>query len=633
MRKSFVPASLFLLALILYLATLAPTVVTIFDDSLELQLAVPTLAIIHPTGYPLYELLAWGTTKLVPLGDPAYRVNLFSALAAAAAVMLLYLTARRLGAGGIPAMAAAFLLAVSPVWASQATIAEVYAFQGAITLFILYAALRWAEETRAGNQRGGDRWLTLLGLGVGMGLAHHRLTFLLLPGLVAFLLWTEPRLITQPRRWVRPLLVLALPLLTYLLLPLRASVGSLDGSYQELGFWKWVMGGGYGAAFIFHNPFGVDRSLTDLLVLARMQYGWLGLAFIFLSLPWWRKRPQAALMLALIALADLLFASVYKVQDIQVFLIPLFIVMALWMALGMHALWARISPLPSNFNAEMVEAVLNANAFQMSMPRAALFLAVSGLILLWPAALAYARWEDMDRSQPPLRAWGVHDYGLDMLSSAAPDGRVVGLLGEMTLIRYFQYDRGMAPGVETVAADDEAQRLEAIAEGVAQGRAVFTTRPLAGLPERFSLNAAGALIRVWPPGQAQPPAPVHPLDEEIMPGVKLAGWDAMMREPRSGPSLRLLLWWRAEMTPASFKVSARLLRPDGSLMAQQDAIPVYRAYPSSLWRPGEMVLDAYNFALDAPPPPQTTLQVILYDPMTGAEFGRWQTPLAPALTR
>jgi hypothetical protein len=430
---------------------------------------------------------------------------------------------------------------------------------------------------------------------------------------VWFLLATDRHLWKEPRRWLAPLVALVLPLLTYALLPLRAHVGSLDGTYAELGFWKWIAGGGYGGAFILENPFGVDRTPLDLLNLARDQFGWLGLIALLLSLPWWRRHPRRAVLLALIALADFLFASVYKVQDIEVFLLPLFIIMALWIALGLDTIWRWMrTPAPS------------------TQPRWQLAAGgiAAALFLLWPAARAYAYWDEADRSQPPLRAWGVHDYGLDMLSSAAPEGRVVGLLGEMTLIRYFQFDRGLYPDVETVAADDDAIRLDAIAQSVASGRDTFTTRPVTGLPERFSLSAWGALIRVWPPGQSQLPAPDHPVEERLLPEVTLTGWAALLREPRSGLSLRLMLWWRADQAPStSFKVSARLLAPDGALIAQQDGIPVYNSYPGTLWRAGETVLDSYNFALDAPPPPGTTLLVILYDPMTGAEFARWSTEL------
>ena len=77
-------------ALALYVATAAPTVVTVFDDSLEFQVVLPTLGIAHPTGYPLYTLLGWLSTRLLPFGDAAYRANLFSALTASLTVVLLY---------------------------------------------------------------------------------------------------------------------------------------------------------------------------------------------------------------------------------------------------------------------------------------------------------------------------------------------------------------------------------------------------------------------------------------------------------------------------------------------------------------------------------------------------------------
>ena len=619
MRKFITPALLFAASLVIYLMTLAPTVVTIFDDSLEMQLAVPTLSILHPTGYPLYELLAWALTRLTFLGDAAYRVNLFSALAAAAAVALLYLVARRLGASEFPAIAAALLLAVSPVWWSQATIAEVYAFQGAITLFILYAFLRWEKDiSRKDAKAQREKWLVLGALGVGMGMAHHRLTFLLLPGLLVYIIWVDKSLLLSPRRWLKPLIALALPLLTYALLPLRAHVGSLDGSYQEIGFWGWIAGGGYGSAFILDNPFNIDRPFTALLTLARIQFGWLGVFIAVVSLPWWIKHPRRAVLLLLIALADLGFAAIYKVQDIQVFLIPLFIVMALWIALGLDVIWQAVKRLTPDDN----DAQADRRFMKLGLA------AVAILILTWPAVALAANWPEQDRSQPPARAWGVHDYGLDLLESAGPEGRVIGLLGEMTLMRYFQYDREIGLGVQTLAADRDEDRMVGIEESLADGMATYTTHPLEGLPQRYALSVSGPLIRVWPESP-QPPRPAHPLDEPLLPGVTLAGWQTILRQPRSGPSLRLLLWWRADAVPNDFKVSARLLNSDGALIIQQDAWPVHNAYPPALWRAGETVLDGYDLALPALPDVETTLLIILYNPADGAEFARWQTTLPP----
>ncbi|HXW00919.1 MAG TPA: DUF2723 domain-containing protein, partial [Anaerolineae bacterium] len=168
---------LFIASFILYLTTLAPSVVTLFDDSLEFQLVTYQLGIAHPTGYPLYTLLGKLFTLIIPVGNIAYRVNLMSAFFGAATVVVLYLlilqmaVPRNRGMEGwkdgrmedsqssnppilqssslpifqpswsvhLGGIAGAVLLAVNPIFWQQATIAEVYtlnAFFVAILLFL-----------------------------------------------------------------------------------------------------------------------------------------------------------------------------------------------------------------------------------------------------------------------------------------------------------------------------------------------------------------------------------------------------------------------------------------------------------------------------------------------------------------
>lgn len=609
MKRWPLPAALFAFSLALYLGTLAPTVATIFDDSLELQLALPTLAIIHPTGYPLYSLLGWLVTKLVPIGDAAWRANAFSALAAAGAVALFYPTARRLGSNAVPAVVAALLLAVGPVWWSQATIAEVYAFQGLLTLFVLLALLAW-DEARGPDR---DRRLRLVGLAFGLGLAHHRLTLLLAPAALLFLLWGEPGLLRRPRAWVGPFLALAAPLLSYGLLPLRAHVGSLDGSYERIGFWGWVLGGGY-STFWRENPFGLHRTWADLFGIVLAQYGVAGIVIALVGWPLWRLQPRRFVLLTLIAVTDLVFAYGYRVADIEVFLLPAILALALFIAVGLTPLWDAVLLYLASWS-----RVRKVPVAVVGPPLAAL------LLLLWPLGLAWERLPGQDRSHPPARAWGVHDYGRDMLEQVAPEGRVVGLLGEMTLLRYFQRTQGLRPDVETVAADPEPDRLAAIAAGVAAGRPTYTTRPVTGLAESFSLSAAGPLIRVWSPGRAELPPPARTADVSLTPAVRLVGWELTWRRPRSGPAARVYLHWRVEAPVSTdFKVSVRLLATDGALLAQRDDIPVHNTYPPRFWRAGETVRDGYDLALPYVPTNPVTLQVILYRPDDGSAMAVWE---------
>ena len=89
-----VSGGLVLAAFCLYLLTLAPTVLE--ADSGEFQFVPWLPGITHPPGYPLYTLLGWLWTHLLPLNDVAWRMNLLSAVFAAVTVGLTYAVARQL---------------------------------------------------------------------------------------------------------------------------------------------------------------------------------------------------------------------------------------------------------------------------------------------------------------------------------------------------------------------------------------------------------------------------------------------------------------------------------------------------------------------------------------------------------
>ena len=145
-----VAAGLFAASLAVYIHTLAPSVAALFDDSLEFPLVVHRLAIAHPTGYPLYTLL--GRLAVEALGaqqNPAWAVNLVSAAAAALTVALVYLATRELARRRLPPLLGAAVLACSPIFWSQAVIAEVYTLN---TAFVA-GLLTWRSAGRAGPWR------------------------------------------------------------------------------------------------------------------------------------------------------------------------------------------------------------------------------------------------------------------------------------------------------------------------------------------------------------------------------------------------------------------------------------------------------------------------------------------------
>ncbi len=106
--------AVFAAAFSLYLGCLYPAIAP--RDSADMAATAMTLGVAHPPGYPFYSLLGHAWLDLCPWGNPAYRLNVLSALAAAAAAAVLFaLVRRRAGLlGGLTA--AAFWAMSAPLW-------------------------------------------------------------------------------------------------------------------------------------------------------------------------------------------------------------------------------------------------------------------------------------------------------------------------------------------------------------------------------------------------------------------------------------------------------------------------------------------------------------------------------------
>jgi hypothetical protein len=125
---------------VVYAATMARTVTK--WDSGELLAAVHTLGIPHPPGTPLYVLVARAFSMLPLPGPWATRVNLLSAVTAAAAVTLLGMLIRVWTGDRVAGVAAVLCAgATSTLWLT-ATEAEVYAPALLLGVCLLWVAAR-----------------------------------------------------------------------------------------------------------------------------------------------------------------------------------------------------------------------------------------------------------------------------------------------------------------------------------------------------------------------------------------------------------------------------------------------------------------------------------------------------------
>ncbi len=617
-----VGAALFVFTLFIYLRTLAPTVAYLFDDSLEFQLLAARMAIAHPTGYPLYSLLIKLAT-FFPVGDVAYRVNLVSALSGAGAVWFTYLAARLITVrffhsnnlrGEIltraPALIAALTLAFGETFWSQAILAEVYTLQALLTAVMLWLVLRWGmadREPGIGNNRltpnPQSPSLVALAFFAGLLLTHHRMSVLLYPALAVYVLSYDWKILKQPILLLKLVAVFALPLLLYVYLPIRGMVtSSLDGAYQNTpeGFLNWILGTAY-TVFLSQNPFNETRDAAYYFNLFVNDFGALGLlaacaGLVALFMRAWREW----ILLALALLANLIFVLTYRVADINVFFIPSFVIVALFLAAGLAGLlWFAYYALPAR------GATLAASVGAL-------------LLLLLPFALLREHYAQVDLSNKN----DVIVYGRAVLSQPLPNNAtIIGILGEMSLLRYVQETQNLRPDVETIAADKEAERLNAIEDARKRERTVFLTRPLAGIEAKNSLSSLGALIQVHPkPNRQNAPTPTNVLNADFG-DVKLLGYT---RVAASAHAVPVILFWQPQKKISDARlVSLKLIDADGKLAGQLDRQPVLDAYPTTAWRANEYIADAYEVPIFVGAlPGEYTLQVTLYDPESGKVFGQ-----------
>jgi len=608
--------AIFVLALSFYLGTLAPTVAEMFSDTLEFQLVAFQLGIAHPTGYPLYILLGKLFT-LLPWGDVAYRLNLMSAWWAALTASLVYAivasftvlpstTRRGLGATlpmRFAAASGALCLAFSPVFWSQAVVAEVYTLNTFfIALGVWLAVLFWRRAI-------GPAPLAFV---LGLGLTHHR-TFMLLLLALAPMLWLtwrdrEGRAGMERREWAKLAGLFLLPLCLYAYLPLRGtSISSLDGEYHNTltGFLDWISGRAYGV-FVIGNPWRqTTNPLTVYLEALLSQYRATGLALGIFGAAWvlWRER-TIGLILFLFFLLSAGFGALYRVADVEPFFLPSFLVFAVWIGLGAAGFIAMLRHLLRRCSPLRV----------FTVPVTVALWAVSLILVFLPISRIQAVMPEVDHHGDQ----SVRNYGEDVLSQPLEqNAAIVGLGGEITLFSYLQQTEGRRPDLLLVRADDEKPRLARVDELMARGIQVYVTRPLPGLAEKYSLSSVGPLVAVHQTPSNLVPDSLRRIDASFQGEAVLLG--AIVAEPASdGRPLRVTVYWRAGRPQGDHMVFIHVLDADGQQVAQTDQRPVGGAYPMPSWREGEVITDTYDVSLPVGLPPGAyTLCLGMYDPSSG----------------
>jgi Protein O-mannosyl-transferase TMEM260-like len=321
-----VPILVGLLALVVYLLTLAPDITWAHNgaDGGDLIAASFAGGAAHPPGYPLYTLVGRLVAAL-PIGPIPYRYNLFSALAAAGAAALVAWSLRETGV--VPALASGLSLAFAPLVWSQAVITEVYALSALLAAFTVALSMQASPRP------------LMLGMAFGLCLTHHLTLSLLAPlALAAWTRWAGKQGARQVTiRAMAGILIGLLPL-AYLPLTARATAGWGDASTLA-GFW-WLVSAQLYRGYVFALPVAwiIPRAAEVARTLAG-SFTWIGVVVGLWGLVtlWEHDRWRGVASLAS-ALAIVAFAVGYNTADSQVYLISALVVFAVWMGLGWGAM-------------------------------------------------------------------------------------------------------------------------------------------------------------------------------------------------------------------------------------------------------------------------------------------------------
>jgi len=368
----------------IYWFTLAPglTWANRGADGGDLITAAATGGVGHPSGYPIYLVLA-RLFQFLPIGSLAFRTNLMSAVCGLLAALLVADLTRRSVTGSESIRHLAGLLAglgfgLSPLLWSQAVITEVYTLHALFVVLILWLMpfipgtriLCFARPSDGGTVFLNEAWMDRIGgLLFGLALGNQLTVALLLPPWLLVGLLSKgtvvqrsggvleeeresaegagerfpmpPHLRVPMLEWgslIRRLTWLAVGLLIYLTIPMRARSGppvNWGNPVDMKGLW-WLVSG----QLYQDRVFGLELQylwprVRNWAGLLRSQYSFLGLAVGFYGLLYGKPRlTRFYWITGWMLLAYSVFAIGYNSSDSYTLLIPAFLAVGLWFSMG-----------------------------------------------------------------------------------------------------------------------------------------------------------------------------------------------------------------------------------------------------------------------------------------------------------
>ena len=345
----------FIIPLIIYLITLAPTVT--FIDSGELAAVASKLGIAHPTGYPLFTILGRVFTFL-PAGDEVYRLNIMSAVMSSAALLMFFnlmvfiITDRNLPdeinsdtkkiSDDIVfniSLSAVLVLAFSRTFWDTANAIEVYSlhtFFLVTDIYLLLKACSYDMRSEESYIRKERYWL-LYAFVLGLSFTNHLSTIFLSVGSIYLYFSVNGFKKDSFKR----ILILALPFLlgysVYIYLFIRAENNVLSWGYPHNfeNFWRHFTGKQF-SIWMFSSFENASKQFSYFTNNYPAEFFYLPL---LIAIPGifeiYRKSKKLFYFTLLLFGFCILYAINYDIYDIDSYFLLAFIVTAIWFGFGL----------------------------------------------------------------------------------------------------------------------------------------------------------------------------------------------------------------------------------------------------------------------------------------------------------
>ncbi len=641
----------------LYLQTMPPGISSwIIEgwDSAVLQITGSTWGIPHSPGYPLYTILANLFVRLVGFipgffeTPVVWRVSFWSTTTSLLTLLFLYLTVRHLARNRGAALISSGLLALSFIFWRGAIMAEVYSFNALIFALTYWLAVRWDTDRR-------DRWLVMLALVLGMGLAHHRTAFILPPTIALWTLLRRPKTSEMPvpprrrprwqivgRRWFILATISLIPLLTYLYLPWAAAarVGQ-TWLYADTSDWNtfWFVVVSREWWGLVQPPQTGPEWLAALHALFRQQTAQITTSGLLLGLAGLLTARRYVWLFGPPFLALTFFGTAYKVADLDSMLIPLTLTLCIGLGLLIGLLVRRLA----SWLVKIIRVKDEAFRGKWLSPTIrwglSVGLIIAAYLLLRP--LAEANYDAVDLSGD----WQAVDL-VEEVVAIAQAGTPLTIIGQdNSVLPDFIYtqvvlDQPVEPLSTTgLSRMPEAQSRALLQERFEAGRRVLIdieSIELGFIPWLTTAVEQGDIFQ-GPTGHpylwellphdlptslpSAEPLVEPPLHQFLEGQLEIAAYHQQIIHKRTGCFLRLTLFWRAnEAISEDYYVSVQPLGDEAAL-DKNDHLGLMRGYlPTSHMTGGEIVRDEVDLLIRQPAAlPAISLVVNLYQ-VQGNEF-------------